>query len=160
MLAVGCRFTEVMTAWRTLPVPRELVQIDLDPDQIGMNHPVAVGIVADAESRARALLPLIPAFCPRAAGVLSGPDPVRRPARPEWLIDVLRDVLPDNAPVFTDACEIGYRMHTDYPAHGPRHFFYPSNYITLGWGFPAALGVAVALGGSAGRLGQRRRRVS
>jgi acetolactate synthase-1/2/3 large subunit len=48
--------------------------------------------------------------------------------------------------VFTDACEIGYRMHTDYPAHGPRTFFYPSNYITLGWGFPAAIGAAVGLG--------------
>ena len=52
MLAVGCRFTEVMTDWRRMPVPTDLVQIDLDPDQIGMNHPVAVGIVADARGRA------------------------------------------------------------------------------------------------------------
>ena len=29
----------------------------------------------------------------------------------------------------------------------PARFFYPSNYITLGWAFPAALGAAVALGG-------------
>jgi acetolactate synthase-1/2/3 large subunit len=29
----------------------------------------------------------------------------------------------------------------------PRRFFYPSNYITLGWAFPAAIGGAVALGG-------------
>ena len=28
----------------------------------------------------------------------------------------------------------------------PRAFFYPSNYITLGWAFPAAVGAAVALG--------------
>ena len=38
-------------------------------------------------------------------------------------------------------------MQTDWPSHGPRQFFYPSNYITLGWAFPAALGAAVALGG-------------
>jgi acetolactate synthase-1/2/3 large subunit len=49
--------------------------------------------------------------------------------------------------VFTDACEIGYRMQADFPAHGPRRFFYPSNYITLGWAFPAAIGAAVALRG-------------
>ena len=48
--------------------------------------------------------------------------------------------------MFTDACEIGYRMQADWPAHGPRRFFYPSNYIALGWAFPAALGAAVALG--------------
>ena len=35
---------------------------------------------------------------------------------------------------------MGYRMQADWPAHGPRRFFYPSNYITLGWAFPAALG--------------------
>jgi acetolactate synthase I/II/III large subunit len=37
-------------------------------------------------------------------------------------------------------------MQTDWPAHGPRRFFYPSNYIALGWAFPAAVGAAVALG--------------
>src|SRR4029079_17672418 len=32
----------------------------------------------------------------------------------------------------------------DYPAYAPRTFFYPSNYIALGWGFPAAIGAAIA----------------
>ena len=31
-------------------------------------------------------------------------------------------------------------MHTDWPAYAPRTFFYPSNYIALGWGLPAAVG--------------------
>ncbi len=42
---------------------------------------------------------------------------------------------------------MGYRMQSDWTSHGPRLFFYPSNYITLGWAFPAALGAAVAQGG-------------
>ena len=41
---------------------------------------------------------------------------------------------------------MGYRLQTDWTAYGPRRFFYPSNYIGLGWGFPAALGAAFALG--------------
>ncbi len=49
--------------------------------------------------------------------------------------------------MFTDACEMGYRMQADWPSYGPRRFFYPSNYITLGWAFPAAIGAAVALAG-------------
>jgi acetolactate synthase-1/2/3 large subunit len=43
---------------------------------------------------------------------------------------------------------MGYRMQTDWDVYGPRKFFYPSNYITLGWGYPAAIGAAVAMGGS------------
>jgi acetolactate synthase-1/2/3 large subunit len=146
MLAVGCRFTEVMTDWRRMPVPRALVQIDLDPEQIGMNHPVAVGIVADAREALAELLRALPTGSdrPERWGTLWEDARRARPERPEWLIETLRDSLPDDAPLFTDACEIGYRLHADYPAHGPRQFFYPSNYIALGWGFPAAIGASVA----------------
>ena len=62
------------------------------------------------------------------------------------MIETLRAELPEETPLFCDACEMGYRLQTDWTAYGPRRFFYPSNYITLGWGFPAALGAAFALG--------------
>jgi thiamine pyrophosphate-dependent acetolactate synthase large subunit-like protein len=146
MLAVGCRFTEVMTDWRRMPVPRALIQIDLDPEQIGMNHPVAVGLVAGAKEALAELLRSLPTARDRPDGWGRLWEEARRarPERPEWLIETLRAELPDDAPLFTDACEIGYRLHADWPSHGPRQFFYPSNYIALGWGFPAALGAAVA----------------
>jgi acetolactate synthase-1/2/3 large subunit len=145
MLAVGCRFTEVMTGFRTLPVPASLIQIDIDADQIGMNHPVQVGIVADAKDALQALLEALPV---QTAGNWDDHWPQASSAthpQPEWLIDTLRAELPEDAVVFTDASEMAYRMHTDFPAYRPRSFFYPSNYIALGWGFPAALGAAVAL---------------
>jgi acetolactate synthase I/II/III large subunit len=69
-----------------------------------------------------------------------------RPERAEWLIETLRSELPCDSPLFCDACELGYRLQADWPSNGPRLFFYPSNYIALGWGYPAALGAAVALG--------------
>ena len=37
-------------------------------------------------------------------------------------------------------------LHQRNSAYGTRTFFYPSNYIALGWGFPAAVGGAVARG--------------
>lgn len=148
MLAIGCRFTEVLTDWRRMPVPRNLVQIDLDADQIGVNYPVAVGIVADASLAVAAIrsgLPDRPAV--EGWGERFEQARVARHPRPEWLIETLRAELPEPTPVFTDACEIGYRMHADWPSYGPRQFFYPSNYITLGWAFPAAVGAAAALRG-------------
>jgi acetolactate synthase-1/2/3 large subunit len=145
MLAVGCRFTEVLTDWRRMPVPRQLVQIDLDADQVAMNYPVAVGIVADARAALAALSDRLPYQSGENGwgGLLEKVRAARHP-RPEWLIDTLREELPEDVPVFTDACEMGYRMQADWPSYGPRVFFYPSNYITLGWAFPAALGAAVA----------------
>ena len=100
MLAVGCRFTEVMTDWRRMPVPRQLVQIDLDPDQIGMNYPVAVGIVADARAalaalRERSAGPHRRERLGRAPG--RRPESARHP-RPEWLIETLREELPERRP--------------------------------------------------------------
>jgi acetolactate synthase I/II/III large subunit len=148
MLAIGCRFTEVMTDWRRMPVPKTLIQIDLDPEQIGMNHPVVVGIVADARAALDALARALPLAPVRDGwGKLWEEARAARPARPEWLIDTLRAALPGEVPVFTDACEMGFRMQADWPSFGPRRFFYPSNYIALGWAFPAAIGAAVASAG-------------
>jgi len=144
MLAVGCRFTEVMTGFRKLQVPKRLIQIDINAGEIGMNHPAEIGIVADAKEALQAILAALPK---KVASDWSDIWPAARAAkRPtsEWLVNTLRAELPDDAVVFTDASEMAYRMHTDYPAYVPRSFFYPSNYIALGWGFPAAIGAAVA----------------
>ena len=149
MLAVGCRFTEVMTDWRRLPVPSRIVQIDLDPDQIGMNHPVVVGDRRRRRAACRRSVAALPSSTTPGRtgwGPLWDEARAARHPRPEWLIETLRSALPDDVPVFTDACEIGYRMQADWPSYGPRAFFYPSNYITLGWAFPAAVGAAAALG--------------
>ena len=149
MLAVGCRFTEVMTLFRKLRVPERLVQIDIDPGQIGMNYPVEIGIVADAKESLQAILTALTLRQNTKTSGWTEIWPAARTAKraaSEWLIDVLRAELPDDAVVFTDASEMAFRMHTDYPAYLPRSFFYPSNYIALGWGFPAALGAAVAVG--------------
>jgi acetolactate synthase-1/2/3 large subunit len=149
VIAFGCRFTEVFTGFRSLRVPPLLIQVDLDPVQIGMNYPVTIGIVADAAEVLRLLLDALP---PRCQSDWSAIWPAVRAARspqPEWLIETLRATVPEDAIVFTDASEMAYRMHMEYPAYAPRTFFYPSNYIALGWGFPAAVGAAVAMPGRA-----------
>ncbi len=145
VLAIGCRFTEVMTGFRTMKMPRRLVQIDVDQSQIGMNFPVEIGIVADARIAVKAIADLLPDG--RKSGWGNRWEKARATtsaAPPEWIIQTLRAELPEEAAVFTDACEMAYRMHTEFEAYRPRTFFYPSNYIALGWGFPAALGAAVA----------------
>ncbi|MHA1364731.1 MAG: thiamine pyrophosphate-binding protein [Candidatus Freyarchaeota archaeon] len=49
-LAVGCRFSGVSTVDWFLPIPRDLIHVDIDPQEIGKNYPVRVGITGDARS--------------------------------------------------------------------------------------------------------------
>jgi thiamine pyrophosphate-dependent acetolactate synthase large subunit-like protein len=143
VLAVGCRFTEVFTASGTMPVPKAIIQVDIDPEQIGVNYPVALGIVGDARTVLEAILC---GLTNRHRAWKETWERVRtaEQLKPEWLIDTLRAELTEDAIVFTDASEMGLRMQTDFPAYAPRTFFYPSNYASLGWGFPAAVGAAIS----------------
>jgi acetolactate synthase I/II/III large subunit len=143
LLAVGCRFTEVFTWFHRLSVPENLIQIDLDPQQIGVNYPVKVGLIGDAQSTLEAILKQI---AQRHSDWETIWEQARnaKPVKPEWFIDTLRASIPDDAIVFTDASEMALRMQTDFPAYAPRTYFYPSLYIALGWGFPAAIGAAIA----------------
>src|SRR5689334_1816913 len=76
VLAIGTRFAETDASswdpaytWR-FP-PSRLIQIDIDPAEIGRNYPVEIGVVADAASAVRAI----------ADAVLAArPDRITRPA--------------------------------------------------------------------------------
>jgi acetolactate synthase-1/2/3 large subunit len=145
MLAAGCRFTEVFTYFRKLQVPQTLIHIDIDPSQINVNYHATVAIVADAKQALHAIREMLPERVQSDWRDLWDKARAARHPKPEWLINVLREEMPENGVVFTDASEMALRMHTDYPAYAPRTFFYPSTFIALGWGYPAAIGAAVAL---------------
>src|SRR2546426_6611466 len=63
LLALGARFDDrVSSGWIpgytfTIP-PTRLVHVDIDPDEIGRNYPVHLGVVADVKSFVSALLAL------------------------------------------------------------------------------------------------------
>ncbi|MBI3913548.1 MAG: thiamine pyrophosphate-binding protein [Chloroflexi bacterium] len=61
LFAIGCRFDDrVSSSWLpgysfSIP-PTKLIQIDIDPEELGRNYPVALGLVGDARSVLRQLL--------------------------------------------------------------------------------------------------------
>ena len=59
-LAVGFRFSQLATINYTLPIPKTLIQIDVDPAEIGGNYPVTVGIQADAKVALQQILNGLP----------------------------------------------------------------------------------------------------
>ncbi len=60
LLAIGCRFTQMATGSWLLKPPAQLVQIDVDPAELGRHYPVVLGINADAGAALCGLLDALP----------------------------------------------------------------------------------------------------
>ncbi len=58
ILALGTRLNQSTTNWNNSVVDPQtrIIQVDIDPQEIGRNHPVSVGIIGDAQAVAQQLL--------------------------------------------------------------------------------------------------------
>ncbi len=147
LLAVGCRFTQAATGSWTLRVPPSLVQIDIDPGEIGHHYPVRAALVADAGAALEDLLDALP---PEPRAPWTRPQPAAEPWRlPGWdLVGPLRRVLPRDAIVVADITRLAYILLAEFPVYTPRTFLHPAGYVSMGYGIPAALGAKAALPGA------------
>jgi acetolactate synthase-1/2/3 large subunit len=142
LLAVGCRFTQLVTGSWTLRVP-PLAQIDVDPDEIDRHYPVEVGIVGDARQALEALLDVLP-------GQARAPWTEVPPRGQPWslpgldVVGPLRRALPSDGIVVADVTRLGYILMREMPLDCPRTFLHPAGYVSMGYGLPAALGAKAA----------------
>jgi acetolactate synthase-1/2/3 large subunit len=138
--------------WKLPKQGTAIIQIDIDPLEIGRNYPGTVGILADVRAALEALRAAAPAT-KREAWLAqskahfdtwrSAADKNRNsdqvPLRPERICRELTEVLPKDAILFADtgyaALLTGTLMHLKHPA---QRFFRAAG--SLGWSFPASLG--------------------
>jgi acetolactate synthase I/II/III large subunit len=145
VLAVGTRFTSMATAGWRIRLPR-LVQIDIDPDELGKNYPIEVGLCGDAGAILRQLL---------AAGVGAHPSRAEAVARvrrevdeaagrsfpePLRLLGAIRSRLRRDAVVVCDITTLGTLARRYFPVYEPRTFICPLGFGTLGSAYALALG--------------------
>src|SRR5262249_47121379 len=141
LLAVGCRFTQLVTGSWKLRVPEPLVHLDIDPAEIGRHYRPAVRLVGDARATLRAMIPPFPQ--PRPAW---GAWP---PAEP-WtlggmnLVETLPPVLPEDAIVAADVTRAAYILMSQLPLAGRRSWLHPAGSVAMGYALPAALGAKAA----------------
>lgn len=143
--------------WR-LPRPGvAVVPFDLDPAEIGRNYPAAVGVVGDAKVALAMLLdacappPLDPGWLPRVQELVAAwrrdIEPLRRsnekPIRPERLCKELSDALPADAVLVSDTGYSAIWTATMVQLSHPGQTYLRAA-GSLGWAFPAALGVKCA----------------
>jgi acetolactate synthase-1/2/3 large subunit len=164
VLAIGTRFAETdASSWNPAYTwqfpPSRLIQIDIDPAEIGRNYPVEIGVVADARLAVPAILqaarrhPTVdrPELRERIraarAGLYAGSAERGRsdafPLRPERILADVRAALPDDAVLVTDVGWNKNGVAQCYPLPATGRFITPGGASTMGFGPAAALGVQI-----------------
>lgn len=152
LIAVGTRFSYFPTGGWSLELPQTIVQIDLDPSEIGRNYRVTAPVVGDARTALQGIAERV--------GKLEGGEHLERgrwarqaevirdrittavgtPPPEVEMLDQMRSALPSNTRVFNDPTTIAFWARSYWKALEPRTWFVPSGMGTLGFALPAAIG--------------------
>ncbi len=152
VLAVGTEISPADFWLGPLRLGGKLVQVDIDPDQIGRNHPVDTAVVGDAGAALAMMRDSVPgpgsrtgaARAARARDAAGSEALVMgRPYLP-W-IRALRRAMPDESSLALDVAMVaGFGAFPFYDLPGPRTWMNPSGLATLGYALPAAIGAKIA----------------
>ncbi len=167
ILALGTRFAEAdSSSWYpeyTFDIPAtKLMQIDIDPAELGRNYPLEIGALADLKSAlavlvrvARRLAPsgvqrpaLLDEIAASRAAVKNSNAQAQAsdawPMRPERILSETREVLPADAIITTDVGWNKNGVGQQFDILTPGTFLTPGGFATMGFGAPAAVGAKIA----------------
>jgi acetolactate synthase I/II/III large subunit len=151
LLVVGSGLGELSSNYHTFKPRGRVVQIEADLGKLESNHP-ALGIHADARLALQALLETVSpredaAAAERVRTVLakvSDRIAAQELTLEQELLASIRRALPADSPSFWDMTILAYWAWSAFDAKGPNHMHSAQGAGGLGYGFPAALGAAVA----------------
>ena len=149
--------SQVTLDWNIPAAGTPVIQIDIDPSEIGRSYPTVASLQGDARASVRKLIEVLEPIGPRAEWIsrvqeLTGDwrDEVAplansdaTPIRPERLCKELTDWLPSDAILVADTGHAGIWTGTMMDLQHPEQTFLRAA-GSLGWGFPAALGAKCA----------------
>ncbi len=152
VLAIGTDFDGTNTQNWKMPAPPVLISVNVDAAEAGKNYPADVALIGDARAVLEQLVPRVaarpglPELERRLADIGDAVSDWVRDDEPAaaQLLEVIHRALPDDAVVVTDMCIPGYWLGGYWQVPRPRKLGYPLGWGTLGFGFPASLGAALA----------------
>jgi len=150
--------SQVTNNWKIPRVGTPVIQLDISPADLGRNYPNIVSLLGDAKVTLRRLIEALKPMEPRTGWVrrvqqlvsdwraevapLCNSDAV--PMRPERLCQEITEFLPANAVVVSDTGHSGIWTGAMIDLNKPGQRFIRCA-GSLGWAFPASLGVKCAL---------------
>jgi acetolactate synthase-1/2/3 large subunit len=150
--------SQVTNNWRIPAIGTPVIQLDIDPLELGRNYPNTVSLLGDAKVTLRRLLEVLKPAALKAewvqrvedlvggwraeVGSLRDSDAI--PMRPERICKEITEFLPSDTVVVADTGHSGIWTGTmvDLKHPGQRYIRCAGS---LGWSFPASLGVKCAL---------------
>ncbi|MGG1218162.1 thiamine pyrophosphate-binding protein [Priestia endophytica] len=168
ILALGTRFAEAdSSSWESeytfnFP-PTKLIQIDIDPTEIGRNYPVEMGVVADLKQALTVLNRVARELVPQGLTNKELEKEISEyrkefkennmkfiqddvfPMQPQRILEEVRQVLPRDAYITTDVGWNKNGVGQQFPIYEPGSILTPGGFATMGFGAPAALGAKIAL---------------
>jgi acetolactate synthase-1/2/3 large subunit len=155
VLAIGVKFSEVSTGYYGNPQPKHVIHVDANPDNLGRVLKTDVCVHADAgvflgrllacadrlrRPEDRWLINQIRALKAEAAkGLCNIPQP-KCGVDPLAVVAALRNVLPEDALLFTDVSVTEHLAAEHIRTVHPRTYFNPVDNQAMGWSIPAAIG--------------------
>jgi len=165
VLALGCKFSHNGSGGFRLRIPKDkLIHVDASDEVIGANYPARIGIIGDVGAFLDALLGALDSAIPvskwteqemrnwrsrfqdeRSSLLKHVPIVQARPSLPlESFFSELRACLPDDACLVTDSGYHQMLARQFYQVNVPRGLIVPSDFQSMGFGIPAAIGAALA----------------
>ena len=148
ILSVGSRMA--FPAWLD---GQQVVQIDIDPDELGRNWENTYGLAGDAGTvlaqvdaeLAGTLTEARPSFAAEAAALRAHrAESALRPEPQESYLAAVRAAVPDDGILVSGMTQLGYYARAFWPTYEPRTFITSSYSGNLGYAYPTALGAKVA----------------
>lgn len=167
IFALGTRFAEAdSSSWESeytfnFP-PTKLIQIDIDPSEIGRNYPVEIGAVADLKQALTVLNRVAKELFPQGLQneelkqeIASYREKFKKsnqkfitdnsfPMQPQRILEEVREVLPKDAYITTDVGWNKNGVGQQFPIYEAGSILTPGGFATMGFGAPAALGAKIA----------------
>lgn len=155
---IGCHTGDQPThTWRIPALETPVIQIDIDPAELGRTYPSTLGLMGDPKATLRKLLDALGAprrdtgFADRAAGIVAAwraaraPDLASNdlPIRPDRLCAEITAALPPDGILVADTGYSGIWTATLVELNGAGQTYIRAA-GSLGWAFPAALGAQCA----------------
>ena len=159
VVVIGGRFDLFSTAYRYGTISREapIVQHSAAPGQVGVLFPVAQAVTGSTtsliegptERMMRAGRRWEWADVPKAQAEWDSERRAQvrddvKPILPPFVARTIRDVLPKNGVIVTDAGNAAKHMRMQFDAYEPGTFMYSDDWGSVGCGFPIGMGVKLA----------------